>query len=95
MPAPSRRRSGINSWKEIDIEHINELPYDIDGYKVYKLPFSNRVRTDDHGRRGLRPTLNLSKGFGEHLPVLVHGFVLMIVVHSLTCMAVKRRWSSL
>ena len=31
MAAPSRRRSDINSWKEIDVEHVNELPYDIDG----------------------------------------------------------------
>ena len=31
--APSRRMSDKSTWKDIDIERVNELPFDIDGNK--------------------------------------------------------------
>ena len=31
--APSRRKSDKSTWKDIDIEQVNELPFDIDGNK--------------------------------------------------------------
>ena len=32
---PLRKRSGMIQWNDVDIEHVNELPYDIDGCKGY------------------------------------------------------------
>ena len=52
MANPSRRKSEMNLWKDFDVEYVNELPYDIDGCRVYKVPFSksDRMKSSKDGR---------------------------------------------
>ena len=42
----------MNVWREVKIEYCNELPFDIDGNKVYKIPFSvqQRMKSSYDGR---------------------------------------------